>query len=59
MEETNKITITVNCLQCHEDFEYEIFLPTAIKCTKCDSLIDARLSLHKHSKPDELATPMS
>lgn len=59
MDATNKITIKVNCLQCHEDFEYEILLPTAITCTKCSSLIDARLALHKHSKPAELATNLS
>jgi formylmethanofuran dehydrogenase subunit E len=48
--EPHKITITVNCIQCHEDFEYELVLPTAVMCTHCSSLIDARLALHKHEQ---------
>ena len=47
----NSLSITVNCLQCHENFEYEIILPTALQCTHCSSLIDVRLALHKHDKP--------
>lgn len=48
-DEERKISLKVNCLECHEDFEYQVVLPTAVTCTNCDSLIDLRLAIHKHA----------
>ncbi len=42
--------IPLECEHCGETFVYELQVPMAVRCTECDSVFDARLSIVKKFK---------
>jgi Zn finger protein HypA/HybF involved in hydrogenase expression len=51
--------IVLKCEHCGEVFVYELRVPIAVRCTKCESVFDARLSIIKKYKQEwkELTGP--
>ena len=39
--------IPLECEHCGKNFVYELQVPMAVRCTECDSVFDARLSIVK------------
>lgn len=42
--------IPLECDHCGEVFVYELVAPMAVRCTECDSVFDARISIVKKFK---------
>ncbi len=42
--------IPLKCEHCGETFVYELSAPMAVRCTECDGVFDARLSIVKRFK---------